>query len=88
MWAVQGDLSSSVPPAVLQAVVDNGADVNVPDDRGRDRPVRPVRYIDGVLDTDNGRDCLEVLFAARVDRNARNTEGKTLWASSTPATLR
>jgi uncharacterized protein len=77
MWAVKGDLSSSVRPAVLKALLDNGVDVNLRDDRGETALFGLVRYMDDVLDLDDGRTCVELLTAAGADRNARNKDEKT-----------
>lgn len=77
MWAVTGDLSSSVRPPVLQALLDNGADVNVKDDRGETALFGLVRYIDDALALDDGRECLDVLLAAGADPKGRNKDGKT-----------
>ena len=35
-----------------------------------------VRYIDNVLDLENGRRCIQVLINAGADRNAVNNAGK------------
>ncbi|HEX6596848.1 MAG TPA: ankyrin repeat domain-containing protein [Acidimicrobiales bacterium] len=77
MWAVKGDLSSHVQPAVLKALLDSGADVDILDNRGETVLFGLARYVDDTLDTDGGKECLEVILAAGVDPEVRNVDGKT-----------
>lgn len=77
MWAVKGDLSSDVRPAVLSALIQHGADVNRHDTNGETALHGLVRYIDDTLDLDNGSDCLQVLLDAGADQKAKNKDGKT-----------
>jgi ankyrin repeat protein len=77
MWAVTGLDSFDVRPTVLAKLVEHGADVSATDSKGETAMFGLVRYIDNVLDLENGPRCIQVLIDAGADRNAVNNAGKT-----------
>jgi uncharacterized protein len=77
MWAVTGLDSFDVRPTVLAKLVEHGADVSATDSKGETAMFGLVRYIDNVLDLENGPRCIQVLINAGADRNAVNNAGKT-----------
>lgn len=77
MWAVMGLDSFDVRPTVLAKLVKHGVDVSATDPSGETAMFGLVRYIDNVLDLENGRRCIQVLINAGADRNAVNNAGKT-----------
>ena len=77
MWAVQGSDPFEVRPTALKALVDNGADVNIADVNGESAMFGLVRFIDNVMDVENGPDCIRVLTDAGADPNVVNNNGKT-----------
>jgi ankyrin repeat protein len=77
MWAVTGLDSFDVRPTVLAKLVEHGADVTATDSNGETAMFGLVRYIDNVLDLENGPRCIEVLVNAGADQNAVNNAGQT-----------
>jgi ankyrin repeat protein len=77
MWAVTGLDSFDVRSTVLAKLVEHGADVSATDSNGETAMFGLVRYIDNVLDLENGPRCIQVLINAGADRNAVNNAGKT-----------
>jgi uncharacterized protein len=77
MWAVTGLDSFDVRSTVLAKLVEHGADVSATDSNGETAMFGLVRYIDNVLDLENGQRCIQVLINAGADRNAVNNAGKT-----------
>ena len=77
MWAVTGLDSFDVRPTVLAKLVEHGADLSATDSNGETAMFGLVRYIDNVLDLENGPRCIQVIVDAGADRNAVNNAGKT-----------
>jgi uncharacterized protein len=64
-------------PRSAAKLVEHGADVSAADLHGETAMFGLVRYIDNVLDLENGPRCVRILLDAGADRNAVNTAGKT-----------
>ena len=86
MWAVKGDLSSSVRPAVLQALLDNGVGRRTfATDRGETALFGLVRYIDDALDLDEGAGVRRACFLRPAPiRTPETRKRRRHWAIVSP----